>query len=223
MYYSNSFGPRQYQSLESTVYSSMDAVAKMYVGSGAKADNFYSTSNLEQKYDTKRPEAQVDVVIVKDSTFDLFLKHSPLLRSLESKEVEELYKDFLKGEGKHLLKFLKDKGRRFIHLEGFARMKLDENAIAAVIRTGDRAILAVNTDFDEKIFNFAKTNDISFKDAVLYVFSHETVHLADELSEKRTEMLVGDFFTAYSEDKVVEKERFERLKNVAYRRAEMVS
>ncbi|MBW3003988.1 hypothetical protein KY328_00230 [Candidatus Woesearchaeota archaeon] len=215
MYYSNSsIGPRSYSNLQSAVYSSFDrqVFQPKYHGMH-NVDDFYQKTEIKEDYKPKKKEDNKDVVFVDDMAFDLFLRFSPLLRSLESKKVKEIYGEFLKDKGKLLLKFLKDKGRHFIDLVGFARMKLEPNAIAAVIRTGDRAILAVNNDFDEKVFNFAKHNDISIKDAITYIFSHETVHLADEHSEKTTEKLVGDFFNSI---------KMKELRDVAYRRSEEV-
>lgn len=214
MYYSNtSITPVSYSNLESTIYSGFDdnVFTPKYRGMH-KQQEFYQKATYEKqdnKYEKKQKQENKDVVFVDDMMFDLFLRFSPLLKSLESKKVKELYQDFLKDKGKHLLKFLRDRGRRFIDLVGFARMKLEKNAIAAVVRTGDRAILAVNLDFDEKIYNFSKHNNISLKEALLYVFAHETVHLADEMSEKTTETLVGEFFKEHNKD----------LMNIAYRRA----
>jgi len=231
MYYSNSsIGPGSYFSMERSVYSGLerDTFSPKYSGSNVERD-FYSgsSSNISVKDDKdenekKRMRENSDVVFVKDDMFDLFLRFSPLLRSLESKSVKEMYSEFILSKGKLLLKFLKGRGRRFIDLVGFSKMKLDEHAIAAVVRTGNRAILALNLDFEEKIFNFSKHNRISVKDAMLYVFCHETVHLADEMSEKRTEILVGDFFSHIleSEEVDLEEHSYEKLKKIAYLRSE---
>ncbi|MEA3430377.1 MAG: hypothetical protein U9R08_03835 [Nanoarchaeota archaeon] len=212
----NSITPASYSHLESSIYAGFDSQVFMpkYHGMHRQQDFYQTTDHNEddKKYESlkpKKPEENKDVVVVDDMAFDLFLRFSPLLKSLESKEVKQLYADFLKDKGKHLLKFLKDKKRRFIDLVGFARMKLESNAIAAVVRSGDRAILAVNMDFNEKVYDFSRHNCISIKEALEYVFAHETVHLADEMSEKATETLVGEFY----------KERNETLSKVAYRRA----
>lgn len=216
MYYSNtSISSGAYSNLQSAVYGSFDnsVFTPKYKGLHNISD-FYQKKNIKDDYKPKQLHENKDVVFVDDMSFDLFLRFSPLLRSIESKQVKELYTDFLEDKGKHLLKYLKQEGLKFISVEGFARMKLEPNAIAAVVRTGDRAILAINLNFDEKIFDFAKHNRISIKEAFTYVFAHETVHLAGVMSESATEKITGDFFKSIDNSALTE---------IAYRRSAEIS
>ncbi len=216
MYYANNaINHGTYANLQSAVYGGFDSsvFTPKYKGMH-NVNDFYQKNNVKEDYKPKRLEENKDVVFVDDMSFDMFLKFSPLLRSIESKKVKELYTDFLEDKGKILLKYLKLQGLKFINLEGFAKMKLEPNAIAAVVRTGDRAILAINLDFDEKIYDFAKHNHISIKEAFTYVFAHETVHLAGVMSESATEKIAGDFFKSI-DNKV--------LTEIAYRRSAEVA
>ncbi|MBW3015630.1 hypothetical protein KY330_04370 [Candidatus Woesearchaeota archaeon] len=221
MYYSNTSGLRTYSSLESSIYNTISKITPESEYMNNSFTERPSYQNIKQDYITeqRRPE-QTDVIILKDSAFELFLRYSPLLKSLESGKVKDIYKDFLKKEGKHLLKFLKDKGRNFLDLQGFTRMKLDKNAIAAVIRSGFKAVLSININFDELVYDFARHNHLTLSEALTYVLAHETVHLADEVSEKRTEKLVGEFFQYRHQQ--TEQEHFIRLSKVAFRRSEEI-
>ena len=103
-----------------------------------------------------------------------------------------------------------EKGLELFHFNRGLREELFTEGVKQI--TGD-----IN-NFDEMIFDFANHNEISIKEALLYVFCHETVHLADVMQEKTTERIVGDFFSELEE----EDKAFQKLKNVAYSRSEEV-
>ena len=92
---------------------------------------------------------------------------------------EERANAYFTNEGTQLKQYLQNQGREFYTLESIGTTNL-ENAIAAVAREGNQAILIGNNNFESKVEELACFYRVSQNIARRYVFDHETVHLSQK-------------------------------------------
>ena len=149
----------------------------------------------------------------------------------EGEQFKDLVQNYMDKNGKDLVAYLHSKGKDLNNLKAVGSMKLEDNAIAALITyqiDGKKQSLMVSNGsgkgFDARVSEFAGQYLLDKDTAAEYVIVHEMMHAAGYNDEVSCEKAVGDFFKQMAKSSSGQtKGKYEQLAQTAQIRAKIQS
>ncbi len=118
----------------------------------------------------------------------------------EARAMYRIFQEYVhSGEGREFLSYLDSRNRKMMELKGVGAGDLGEGVVAAVLRNNLEGILLSNyqgKSFEQRVGEMARQYNMDHESMQEYVLAHETAHMAGYKSERDTEAVLQQYFSA---------------------------